>query len=63
MSKIILGLDLGSNSLGWALLSANVTAKGKIQPTDIIDMGVRIFPKAVEAAGYTKTRQTQTKTA
>lgn len=48
MSKIILGLDLGSNSLGWALLSANVATSGKIKPTDIIDMGVRIFPKAVE---------------
>ena len=48
MSKIILGLDLGSNSLGWALLRANVATSGKILPTDIIDMGVRIFPKAVE---------------
>ena len=48
MSKIILGLDLGSNSLGWALLAANINANGKIQPTNIIDMGVRIFPKAVE---------------
>jgi len=44
MSKTILGIDLGSNSLGWALLSADDDGK----PTDIIDTGVRIFPKAVE---------------
>ena len=44
MSKTILGLDLGSNSIGWALLAAD----NKNQPTDIIDIGVRIFPKAVE---------------
>jgi CRISPR-associated endonuclease Csn1 len=44
MSKTILGLDLGSNSLGWALLAAD----NKDRPTDIIDLGVRIFPKAVE---------------
>lgn len=44
MSKTILGLDLGSNSLGWALLSAS---NGK-QADEIVDTGVRIFPKAVE---------------
>ena len=44
MGKTILGLDLGSNSLGWALLSAGPDG----QPGGIIDTGVRIFPKAVE---------------
>lgn len=44
MGKTILGLDLGSNSLGWALLSAD----GDGQPSGIIDTGIRIFPKAVE---------------
>lgn len=43
MSKKILGLDLGSNSLGWALLEEN---DGKT--TKIIDLGSRIFIKAVE---------------
>jgi CRISPR-associated endonuclease Csn1 len=43
MSKKILGLDLGSNSLGWALLEeTNGQASG------IIDIGSRIFTKAVE---------------
>lgn len=44
MSKLILGLDLGSNSLGWALLNAD----DENRPISILDTGVRIFPKAVE---------------
>ena len=43
MSKIILGLDLGSNSIGWALLKEK---DGK--PNEIINIGSRIFTKAVE---------------
>lgn len=44
MSKYILGLDLGSNSIGWAILKANDTEK----PTGLVDLGSRIFNKAVE---------------
>ena len=44
MNKKILGLDLGSNSLGWALLIANADG----QPETIEAAGVRIFNKAVE---------------
>lgn len=43
MGKQILGLDLGSNSIGWALLEEN---DGK--PDKIIKLGSRIFTKAVE---------------
>jgi CRISPR-associated endonuclease Csn1 len=43
MSKNILGLDLGSNSIGWALLKEK---DGK--PSEIINIGSRIFSKAVE---------------
>lgn len=43
MRKKILGLDLGSNSIGWALLSAEDN-----KPDGIIDVGARIFTKAVE---------------
>jgi CRISPR-associated endonuclease Csn1 len=43
MSKKILGLDLGSNSIGWALLQAENDV-----PRKIIDLGCRIFTKAVE---------------
>ncbi|MBT5833448.1 MAG: type II CRISPR RNA-guided endonuclease Cas9 [Deltaproteobacteria bacterium] len=41
--KKILGLDLGSNSIGWALLE---NKDGR--PQKIIDLGSRIFTKAVE---------------
>ena len=44
MGKRILGLDLGSNSIGWALLEGNSAGK----PTEFIDLGSRIFNKAVE---------------
>jgi len=43
MGKKILGLDLGTNSIGWALLEE--TNK---KPSVIIDLGVRIFQKSVE---------------
>lgn len=43
MSKKILGLDLGTNSIGWAILEE--TNK---RPARIIDLGSRIFQKAVE---------------
>ncbi|MCK4865372.1 MAG: type II CRISPR RNA-guided endonuclease Cas9 [Gammaproteobacteria bacterium] len=43
MSKKILGLDLGSNSLGWALLEEKDGTVCKF-----IDIGSRIFSKAVE---------------
>ncbi|HIL26406.1 MAG TPA: type II CRISPR RNA-guided endonuclease Cas9 [Nitrospinaceae bacterium] len=43
MSKKILGLDLGSNSVGWALLEE---VDG--EASSIIDIGSRIFNKAVE---------------
>ncbi|MEQ1545964.1 hypothetical protein [Methyloglobulus sp.] len=43
MGKRILGLDLGTNSIGWALLEET---EGK--PQKIIDLGSRIFTKAVE---------------
>jgi CRISPR-associated endonuclease Csn1 len=43
MGKKILGLDIGSNSIGWALLESDENA-----PSTIIDLGSRIFTKAVE---------------
>ncbi|MCZ6802355.1 MAG: type II CRISPR RNA-guided endonuclease Cas9 [Proteobacteria bacterium] len=43
MSNKVLGLDLGSNSLGWALLEETNGNSSRI-----IDLGSRIFTKAVE---------------
>ncbi len=43
MGKKILGLDLGTNSIGWALLEETNN-----KPSKIIGLGSRIFQKAVE---------------
>ncbi len=43
MTRKILGLDLGSNSIGWALMNEE---HGEVN--QIIDLGSRIFNKAVE---------------
>lgn len=44
MKKMTLGIDLGANSLGWALLSADTDS----QPEGIIATGVRVFPAPIE---------------
>lgn len=44
MSKSILGLDLGTNSVGWALFSCD----SDNNPTELKDLGVRIFQRSVE---------------
>jgi CRISPR-associated endonuclease Csn1 len=41
MSKYTLGLDIGSNSIGWALLDTGKSPK-------IVDLGVRVFPEGVD---------------
>src|SRR5665648_902535 len=43
--KKILGLDLGTNSIGWALVSENETEKG------ILGMGRRIIPMSQDLLG------------
>jgi len=53
-SDFILGIDLGSNSLGWALVSRTGG-----QPTGILRTGVRIFESAMDgnmAAGREESR-------
>ena len=42
--KTTLGLDLGTNSIGWALYKTDNNNK----PTDFLASGVRIFPMSVE---------------
>lgn len=44
--KKILGLDLGTNSIGWALIEKSGSDNGRI-----IDIGVRIFPEGVDNLG------------
>ena len=45
----ILGLDLGANSIGWAILSAEPVEKdGRLKPVKIEQTGVRVFEAGVE---------------
>ena len=44
MSKKILGLDLGSNSIGWAVVKAEVSENGEERLTGIEAAGSRILP-------------------
>ncbi|MGQ0614987.1 MAG: type II CRISPR RNA-guided endonuclease Cas9 [Planctomycetaceae bacterium] len=46
---IVLGLDLGANSIGWALISAEFDDEGRqVEETGIVGAGVRVFPEGVE---------------
>lgn len=47
--KNILGLDLGTNSIGWALIGKDNEHTGKI-----IDMGARIIPMGTDKLDYEK---------
>ena len=47
--KYKLGLDLGSTSLGWAIVELNE----KDTPIRLVDMGVRIFPDGRDAQSHT----------
>ncbi|MEO6691715.1 MAG: type II CRISPR RNA-guided endonuclease Cas9, partial [Saprospiraceae bacterium] len=55
MNKIILGLDLGTNSIGWALVEQNFELKeDKIidkKEGIIIDLGSRIIPMSQDVLG------------
>lgn len=44
MKKRILGLDLGTNSIGWALLNAEVNENNRVSLTNIEAAGSRIIP-------------------
>ena len=48
----ILGLDLGTNSIGWAIVEADINAEGQVvKYHSICDSGVRIFPEGVTDLG------------
>lgn len=45
MKKNVLGLDLGTNSIGWALVNYIENVENSVsQPCGIVDMGSRIIP-------------------
>lgn len=43
MPRIVLGLDMGPNSIGWALVGDDEGKSG------LVDIGVRVFPEGVDA--------------
>ena len=45
-TQMILGLDIGANSLGWALIEAPID--GSNTPAKIIRTGTRIFQAGVD---------------
>ena len=55
-SPYILGLDLGPNSIGWALLAVSTDESGSMEPTGFLDttaaghapLGVRIFEAGLQ---------------
>lgn len=53
--KKILGLDLGTNSIGWAVVDAEETARDnstkQLQPTGISSAGSRIIPMSADILG------------
>ncbi|MFW6107506.1 MAG: type II CRISPR RNA-guided endonuclease Cas9 [bacterium] len=53
----ILGLDVGASSVGWALVEAEPAKDGRLEPTALLDAGVRIFEAGAAGrleAGYEK---------
>ncbi|MBN1546341.1 MAG: type II CRISPR RNA-guided endonuclease Cas9 [Syntrophaceae bacterium] len=51
MHKRVLGLDLGPNSIGWALVDDDPENPENSQ---LVDMGVRVFPEGVDAFDTSK---------
>jgi len=68
MGRYVLGLDLGSSSIGWAVVKINEDgdfgglATLKDGPNDVPAIGARIFPAGVERYGQGKREQTRNKT-
>lgn len=50
MSKLVLGLDLGPNSVGWALVREGDESAEPL----LVDLGVRVFPEGVDAFDTSK---------
>lgn len=49
--KKILGLDLGTNSIGWAVINSSVDDEGKEKLTSISSCGSRIIPMDAATLG------------
>lgn len=58
----VLGLDIGPNSIGWALIEQEVLARGlQPEPVRLLDTGARVFTEGVDRTpqGTEKSRNAQ----
>ncbi len=47
--KVVFGLDIGTNSIGWAVVEGLASKKGStLKGNKLVDAGVRVFPEGVE---------------
>ncbi|MBI5561156.1 MAG: type II CRISPR RNA-guided endonuclease Cas9, partial [Deltaproteobacteria bacterium] len=45
---MVLGLDIGTNSIGWALMKYTADGDKLLKPANLVDAGVRVFPQGVD---------------
>ena len=46
--KTVLGLDIGTNSIGWALIEYAADGDRLLKPASLVGAGVRVFPQGVD---------------
>ena len=51
MEKIIVGLDIGTNSIGWAAVGMEVSLNGKVAYRSMLGAGSRIVPMDAQMLG------------
>lgn len=61
--KKILGLDIGTNSIGWAMIESNAYENPEILDGRILDMGSRIIPMDGDALSKFETGVSETRAA
>ena len=45
---VILGIDLGAKSIGWAVMACDVDEAGRLEPTGLLNAGSRCFEAGVD---------------
>jgi CRISPR/Cas system Type II protein with McrA/HNH and RuvC-like nuclease domain len=52
INELVVGLDVGSNSVGWAVVEMNEDENGKVQLEKIHGIGSRIIPMGPELKDF-----------
>ncbi len=45
---VILGIDLGAKSIGWAVMACDVDEAGRLEPSGLLNAGSRCFEAGVD---------------